>query len=133
MSKVFNEERAAIEAAAVSYLTAFNRADIAGIIATYTDDGILMGPGRPAAVGKDELAVVYRHVFETAGFDMAYEIKEVEQISPDWAFVRSATEGIETDKTTGAATPAAYQELFLLRKSAAGSWQTARYCTSKIS
>ncbi|AYC18314.1 hypothetical protein DZA65_01420 [Dickeya dianthicola] len=132
MSKTFNEERAAIEAAAVSYLTAFNRADITAVIATYTDDGVLMGPGRPAAVGKDELAVVYHHVFETAGFDMAYEIKEVEQISPDWAFVRSATKGTETDKTTGVATPAAYQELFLLRKSATGSWQTARYCTSKI-
>ncbi|MEI7376965.1 nuclear transport factor 2 family protein [Dickeya chrysanthemi] len=133
MNKTSNEELAAIEAAAVAYLTAFNRADIAAVIATYTDDGVLMGPGRPAAVGKEVLAAVYHNVFETAGFDMAYEIKEVEQISADWAFVRSATEGIETDKATGVATPAAYQELFLLRKSATGSWQTARYCTSKIS
>ncbi|MFB1114634.1 SnoaL-like domain-containing protein [Dickeya dadantii] len=133
MNKTSNEELAAIEAAAVAYLTAFNRADIAAVIATYTDDGVLMGPGRPAAVGKNELAVVYHSVFETVGFDMTYEIKEVEQISADWAFVRSATEGTETDKATGVVTPAAYQELFLLTKSATGSWQTARYCTSRIS
>ena len=55
------------------------------------------------------------------------------QTGADWAFVRSATEGTETNKATGVVMPAAYQELFLLRKSAAGAWQTARYCTCKIS
>lgn len=133
MSKAFNEELAAIEANAVAYLTAFNRVDIAAVLATYADDGVLMAPGKPAVVGKDELAVVYPKVFATTGFDMTYEIKEVVQISADWAFVRSATEGTETNKATGIVMPAAYQELFLLRKSAVGTWQTARYCTSKIS
>ena len=82
--------------------------------------------------GKDELAAVYPVVFATVGFNMAYEIKEVAQISDDWAFVRSATDGTETDKATGITVAAAYQELFLLRKSAAGAWLIARYCTSKI-
>ncbi|SFN56695.1 conserved hypothetical protein [Formivibrio citricus] len=133
MSKAFNEELAAIEAGAVAYLTAFSRVDVAAVLATYADDGVLMAPGMPAAVGKDELAVVYPNVFATVGFDMTYEIKEVVQISADWGFVRSATEGTETNKATGVVVPAAYQELFLLRKSAAGAWQIARYCTSKIS
>lgn len=133
MSTVCNEELAAIEANAVAYLTAFNRADVAAVLATYADDGVLMAPGMPAAVGKDELAVVYPSVFAKVGFDMTYEIKEVVQISDDWAFVRSATKGTETDKATGVVIPSAYQELFLLRKSAAGAWQIARYCTSKIS
>ncbi|MBN3263703.1 YybH family protein [Pectobacterium brasiliense] len=133
MSKTLNEELVKIEAVAVAYLTAFNRADIPAVIETYTNDGVLMGPGKPASIGKDELELAYNSVFETIGFSMKYEIKEVEQISPDWAFVRSATEGTETDKATGIVTPAAYQELFLLHKHAAGSWQIARYCTTKIS
>lgn len=133
MSKTLNEELAKIEAIAVAYLTAFNRADIPAVIETYTNDGVLMGPGRPASIGKDELDLTYNGVFETTGFSMEYEIKEVEQISPDWAFVRSATEGTETDKATGVVTTAAYQELFLLHKPAAGSWQIARYITTKIS
>lgn len=83
MSEAFNEELVAIEARAVDYLTAFNRADAAAVVATYADDGVLMAPGRPAAVGKDELAIVYPKVFETVGFAMAYEIKEVVQISAD--------------------------------------------------
>ena len=46
---------------------------------------------------------------------------------------RHAYNYTETDKATGVVIPSAYQELFLLRKSAAGAWQIARYCTSKIS
>lgn len=133
MSKIFDEELAEIEATAVAYLKAFTNADIAAVMATYSDDGVLMGPGMSAAVGKDELASAYRNALATIGFDMNYEIKEVEQISPDWAFVRSATEGTETNKATGVVTPATYHELFLLRKSPTGSWQISRYCTSKIS
>lgn len=133
MSKALNEELAAIEANAVAYLKAFNRADVNAILATYANDGVLMGPGMPAAVGKDELAIVYPRVFAAVDFKMTYEIKEVVQISFDWAYVRSATEGTETNKATGSIVPAAYQELFLLRKSADGAWQIARYCTSKIS
>lgn len=132
MSKEINEELAAIEAGAVAYLTAFGRTDATAVLATFADDGVLMAPGRPASVGKEELAAVYPVVFATVGFNMAYEIKEVAQISDDWAFVRSATEGTETNKVTGVTVPAAYQELFLLRKSAAGAWLIARYCTSKI-
>ncbi|EJT05352.1 nuclear transport factor 2 family protein [Rhizobium sp. CCGE 510] len=133
MSEAFNEELAAIETTAVSYLTAFNRADAAAVIATYAADGVLMAPGRPAAVGKDTLAMVYPGVFEKVGFDMTYEIKEVVQTSADWAFVRSATKGTETIKATGDVTPATYEELFLLRKAVDGTWQIARYCTTKTS
>jgi len=132
MNSASSEELAAIEANAVAYLTAFNRADVAAVLATFADDGVLMAPGRPAAVGKEELARVYPGVFARVGFNMTYEITEVVQMSADWAFVRSATRGVETNKATGVAVPAAYQELFLLRKSAAGAWQTARYCTAKI-
>lgn len=127
-----NDELAAIRATAVAYLTAFTRADLAGVLATYADDGVLMGPGRPASEGKDELARIYPRIFAATHFDMAHEITEAAQISADWAFVRSATNGTQTDKATGVATAAAYQELFLLRKSAAGAWQTARYCTNRI-
>jgi uncharacterized protein (TIGR02246 family) len=133
MSETLNKELALIKANAVAYLTAFNREDVAGVLATYADDGVLMAPGMPAAVGKDELAMIYPEVFAQVGFSMDYEIKEVVQISDDWAFVRSATKGTETNKATDVVISSEYQELFLLRKSATGSWQTARYSTSKIS
>lgn len=52
MSKASNEELVAIEAMAVAYLTAFNRADVAAVIATYTDNGVLMGTGMPRGSGQ---------------------------------------------------------------------------------
>ncbi|MCK1319059.1 MULTISPECIES: SgcJ/EcaC family oxidoreductase [unclassified Bradyrhizobium] len=133
MADAVKDELAAIEATAVSYLTAFNRGDVDGVLAAYADDGVLMGPGKPAAVGKGSLAMVYPGIFEAASFDMNYEIKEVVQTGAEWGFVRTATEGTVTNKATGLATPATYHELFLLRRSAVGAWQIARYCTSKIS
>lgn len=133
MSESLNTELAAIEATAVSYLTAFNREDVAGVIATYADDGVLMAPGRPSSAGKEALAKIYPGVFGKIDFNMAYEIKEVVQTSADWAFVRSATKGTETIKATGEVAPATYEELFLMRKSADGAWNIARYCTTKTS
>jgi uncharacterized protein (TIGR02246 family) len=133
ISETFNEELVAIEATAVTYLTAFTRADVAGVLATYADDGVLMGPGMPASVGKDELAKIYPSVFETVDFDMNHKINEVVQTSAEWAFVRSSTEGTETNKVNGVVSHSKYHELFLLRKSAAGVWQIARYCTSMVS
>lgn len=133
MSEVFNAELDAIEAAAVSYLTAFGRTDVAAVVATYAADGVLMAPGMPAVEGRDSLAVTYPAVFEKVGFDMVYEIKEVIQTSANWAFVRSATKGTETVKATGEVTSVTYAELFLLRKSIEGVWQIARYCTTKTS
>ncbi|MFB7146199.1 YybH family protein [Agrobacterium deltaense] len=133
MTESLNTELAAIEATAISYLTAFIREDVAGVIAAYADDGVLMGPGRPSSAGKEELAKVYPGVFEKIDFDMAYEIKEVVQTSDDWAYVRSATNGTETIKATGEVAPSTYEELFLLRKSASGTWNIARYCTTKTS
>lgn len=132
MTKASNEELTAIEATVISYLGAFNRGDASAVVAHYADDGVLIAPVGPAVEGKEVLRMVYPGVFEAVAFDMAYEIKEVVQTSPDWAFVRSATEGTETIRATGDVLPAKYQELFLLRKSAEGTWQIARYCTSKI-
>jgi uncharacterized protein (TIGR02246 family) len=132
MNETSNDKLAAIEATAISYLTAFNRGDAAAVLANFADDGVLMSPARPAVVGKDLLAAVYPPLFDAVGFDMAFDIKEVVQTSAEWAFVRSATEGTETNKATGEVKPAQYQELFVLRRSKVGAWQIARYCTSKI-
>jgi uncharacterized protein (TIGR02246 family) len=133
MNGSMSGDLAAIEATAVTYLTAFNREDVAGILATYADDGILMAPGRQSSVGKAQLEKVYPGVFERIDFNMAYEIKEVVQTCANWAFVRSATTGTETIKATGKVSSSTYEELFLLRKSADGVWNIARYCTTKTS
>lgn len=133
MTRSFDQDLPAIEAAAVAYLTAFVRADIDAVMETYADDGVLMAPGIAAVAGKDNLRPTYVAVWQAVTFDMAYKIHEVLQTSEDWGLVRSSTEGTETNNATGEVTPAQYQELFAIRKSDDGKWRLARYCTCKIS
>lgn len=130
MSAFANDETAAIEAVAVAYLTAFVREDVDTVLDAYAEDGVLMGPGLLPVEGKGALAMAYPAVFAAVDFNVKYTIKETVQISEDWGYVRSTTEGTETIKATGDVTPVTYAELFLIRKSA-GSWKIARYCTTK--
>lgn len=133
INEVLNKELVEIEATAVKYLTAFTRANIKDVMATYADDGVLMAPGMPASIGKDELLKTYTNVLEAVNFNMNYQIKEVVQTSGYWGFVRSSTDGTEVNKITGITSLTSYQELFLMRKSVDGVWQIARYCTVMIS
>lgn len=133
MSKDFNDESAALETTVESYFTAFMRGDVPAVLATYAEDGVLIAPIGPAIEGKKQLAEVYPGLFDAVDFNMAYETKEVLQTSADWGFVRTASEGTQTNKANGDTESTKYLELFLLRKSEAGAWQIARYSTTQIS
>ena len=113
-------------------MTAFMRADVHAVLATYAEDGVLMAPIGPAIEGKKQLAEVYPGLFDAVDFNMVPKVTEVLQTSADWGFVRSATEGTQTNKATGDTEAAKYLELFLLRKSETGAWQIARYNTTQI-
>lgn len=133
MSENFIDESAALEATVKSYFSAFVRGDVPAVLATYAEDGVLMAPIGPAVEGKKQLAEVYPGMFAAAEFNLAPKVTEVLQTSADWGFVRTATEGTQTDKASGDTQPAKYLELFLLRKSANGAWLIARYNTTQIS
>jgi uncharacterized protein (TIGR02246 family) len=132
MSKDFSDESAALEATVIEYMTAFMRADVPAVLATYAEDGVLMAPIGPAIEGKKQLAEVYPGLFDAVDFNLVPKVTEVLQTSADWGFVRSATEGTQTNKATGDTETAKYLELFLLRKSETGAWQIARYNTTQI-
>ena len=133
MSKDFNDESAALEATVVEYMSAFMRGDAPAVLATYAEDGVLMAPIGPAVEGKKQLAGVYPGLFAAVDFNLVTKVTEVLQTSAEWGFVRSATEGTQTNKATGDSQHAKYLELFLLRKSETGAWQIARYNTTQIS
>ncbi len=132
MSNNFIDETVDLEATVLEYMAAFMRGDGSAALAIYADDGVLMAPVGPAFEGKEKLAEVYPAMFGATAFNLVTKVTEVRQISADWGFVRSATQGTQTDKATGKAQPASYLELFLLQKSKAGTWKIARYSTTQI-
>ncbi|KQM61901.1 MULTISPECIES: YybH family protein [unclassified Sphingomonas] len=132
MRQNFVDESPALEAVVLDYMAAFMRGDVEAALATYTEDGVLMAPVGPAFEGKAALAQVYPGMFGAIDFNLTPKVTEVQQISADWGFVRSATSGTQTTKATGEAEEASYLELFLLRKLPSGEWKIARYNTTQI-
>jgi uncharacterized protein (TIGR02246 family) len=123
------QQRAAIEKVLKSYEQALNASDVEGVARLYTDDAVLLAPGAPSAVGVDAVRAAYTGIFQAIDIDLTFEIAEVDVVSSEWAFLRSASKGGVTLLANGAQIPSSNQELFVLHKSH-GRWKIARYSFS---
>jgi uncharacterized protein (TIGR02246 family) len=112
-----------------SYERALNAGDVAGVVRLYTDDAVLLPPGAPTAVGIDAVRATYVGIFQALRLDLTFEVAEVNVVSSEWAFLRSASTGSVTTLTDGTQLPSSNHELFVLRKSH-GCWKLARYAFS---
>jgi uncharacterized protein (TIGR02246 family) len=123
--------RAAITAVLESYERALAASDVEGVVNLYTRDAVVLPPNAPSAVGIDAVRATYTGIFQAIDIDLSFEVAEVKVVSPDWAFVRSASQGTITILATGAQIPSSNHELFVLHK-AHGRWKLARYSFSSV-
>ena len=123
-------DRAAIETVLKTYGRALNASNTNGIVALYTSDAVFMPQHSPSQVGKKAIRVAYQHVFKAIRFDIAFNVIEIKQLSDNWAFARTTSNGTVKIISTGNTGPEANQELFLLRKGEDGKWRIARYIFS---
>src|SRR6266849_2503662 len=123
--------RAAITAVLKSYEQALNASDVQGVVKLYTDDAVLLPPNAPSAVGVDAVRATYAGIFQTIHINLTFEIAEVNVVSPEWAFLRSTSNGTVTILATGAQIPSSNHELFVLDKTQ-GGWKLARYSFSSV-
>ena len=80
-------ERAAVARATASLLTAVNAADVAGVVAVWSDDGVLMPPHHPAVRGRPEIERYFRELFERTRFTFSFTASTL-HIAGDAAFER---------------------------------------------
>ena len=104
--------------------------DTAKVMPLYTDDGVFMPPFSSSAVGKAAVETAYDAVFGELTFHVRFDIAEVVQVAPTWAFVRTNSSGTTDHRSTGKTTSEANQELFVLQKGGDGEWRIARYSFS---
>jgi uncharacterized protein (TIGR02246 family) len=123
-------ESAEIEAIIFEYFQALNHGDVDAVLTLYTDDPVQLPFLLPSIVGTDAIRKNYENTFQQIRFRMRTTIKELVQMSPEWAYVRTDTAGMFTPVKTGEDAPATFHELFLLRKTADGKWRIARYSFS---
>jgi hypothetical protein len=68
-------------------------------------------------------------VFKAIQLSVKFNLAEVVEISPNWAFARTNSAGKVKVHATGQSDPESNQELFVFQK-VAGDWKIARYCFS---
>ena len=124
-------QRAQIEQLLNKYAQALNTSDVNAAVQLYTDDGVLMAPENPAAVGTKILREAYAGIFQAIALKLKFQIAETQLLSPEWALLRTTSTGVVKVLANGAEVPGSNQELFLLRKTD-GQWKIARYSFSSV-
>jgi len=122
-----------IRSTLAAYNAALNGGKTSAVEPLYTDDGVFMPPYSESAVGKAAVKVAYDRVFEELRFNVKFNIAELVQMAPTWAYVRTNSVGTTDHHSTGRMTSEANQELFILQKEDDGKWRIARYSFSPTS
>jgi uncharacterized protein (TIGR02246 family) len=124
---MMNTSEEAVAAVLAAYQDALNRSDTETVVNLYTTDGVFMAQHSPSDIGTDALRKAYHRVFDAITLKVKFEIAEIRQVAPDWAFARTNSAGTVEIKATGQGGPEANQELFVFEK-IDGVWKIARYC-----
>jgi uncharacterized protein (TIGR02246 family) len=125
-----NTDTSAIQGVLSAYETALNAQDTDTIVSLYAEDGVFMPQHSQPQVGRDNIRAAYYRVFEAITLDVEFEVDEIQQLSGDWAFVRTRSDGTVKINATGDSGPEGNQELFLFQRTESGNWKIARYIFS---
>lgn len=124
-------DEAAIRQTLQRYEQALNRADTAAIVGLYTADGVQMAPDAPAAVGATGVRAAYDATFKAITLKLAFTVDEIQLLGPDAALLRSHSSGtLKVNGSDQSAGPAAFKELFVLRRGGGGEWKFSHYSFS---
>lgn len=120
----------AIRSVLAKYNAALNGGKTTAVLPLYTEDGIFMPPFSKSAIGQAAVRQAYDTVFQELKFNVKFNIAELVQIAPIWAYVRTNSAGSTRHRSTGETTSEANQELFLLKKGADKQWRISHYSFS---
>lgn len=124
-----NADEQAVAAALADYEKALNVSDTAAVMKLYAPDGVFMPQHFSSSIGAEAVRKAYDGVFATITLTVKFNVAEVKQVAPDWAFARTNSAGSVKINATGEFSAEANQELFVFQK-VAGAWKIARYCFS---
>ncbi len=123
-------DKAGIESTLAAYNKALNGGETSAVLPLYTEDGVFMPPYSQSAIGRDAVRNAYDNVFKELKFNVKFNIAELFQMAPTWAYVRTNSAGTTAHSSTGKTTSEANQELFIFKKGDDGRWRIARYSFS---
>ncbi|MET4296246.1 uncharacterized protein (TIGR02246 family) [Bradyrhizobium sp. LB8.2] len=116
-----------IEEVLQTYEAALNASDTDKVLTVFAPDGVFMAPSSPSTVGADAIRAAYNGIFKAITFDTELTVAEVVQVAPNWAFVRTSSNGHVTVNSIKQRVPDANHELFIFQKGDDDAWKIARY------
>jgi uncharacterized protein (TIGR02246 family) len=90
-----------IAAVLVHYEVALNASNTDGVMPLYAEDGVFMPPFSASAVGTAAVRQAYDSVFKAIRLSVKFDVAEVVQMAPDWAFARTNSTGTVIVNATG--------------------------------
>lgn len=96
-------------------------------LSSFTEDAVVMPPGSPAAMGKEELRPIIEGWFGLFDLEFPYTVEKVEVLG-DWAFARSSWQYSMTPKEGGETTISDGKMLDIFKRQADGSWKFYIQC-----
>lgn len=120
----------AVERVLRSYEQALNASDTEAVMQLYAPDGVFMPQHSPSSVGAGAVRSAYANVFGAIRLSVRFDIAEIVQVAPDWAFARTNSTGTVTILANGQTLAEANQELFVMHKLGSSEWKIARYSFS---
>ena len=124
-----NSNEQAVAAALSKYEEALNQSDTNAVMKLYAPDGVFMAQNFPSSIGADAVRKAYDVVFKAIKLTVKFNVAEVVEVAPNWAFARTNSAGTVKIHATGQTSAEANQELFVFQK-IDGAWKIARYCFS---
>jgi uncharacterized protein (TIGR02246 family) len=124
-----NVDEKAIAAVLAKYQEALNQSSTEAVMKLYASDGVFMPQNSPSSVGTQAIRKAYDAVFDAITLTVKFDIAEIRQLAPEWAFARTNSAGRVKIHATGESAPEGNQELFVFQK-IDGAWKIARYCFS---
>jgi ketosteroid isomerase-like protein len=116
-----------------TYKTALNASSKPSILPLHTPSGVFMAQHFSAAIGHSVLQAPYDKAFAMITLSVKFEILEIEVLSEEWAFARTASK-VKVRANDGEGeleSEEGNQELFVFRKEG-GEWKIARYCFCSV-
>jgi uncharacterized protein (TIGR02246 family) len=124
-----NADEEAIAAVLAKYQDALNQSSSDAVMKLYAPDGVFMPQNSPSSVGAPAVRKAYDAVFDAIKLTVKFDIAEIHQLAPDWAFARTNSAGRVKVNASGESSAEGNQELFVFQK-ISGDWKIARYCFS---
>jgi len=119
-------EQQAIQELLNTYGKALNASDAAAVTATYAQNGEVVAPGLPAALGSAQVRSTYEGIFKTISLTLIFTPAKTTVTSANYAFATTTSSGPVTVKATGVTTVQNYRELWAFVKEN-NQWKIAQY------